>query len=309
MRNNFYKNLILALGLLFTAGNSFAQDDLMKALEAGDNDINYIKHTFKTTRVLQGQSVENMSAGDLDFRINHRFGKVNDGAYGFYGLDGAQTRLSLEYGITNDIMVGVGRSTINKTYDGFAKFKLLKQSTGAVNMPISVSLFTSAALTAVHNNLVSGVPDSVSVPLGDRMSYCTQLLIARKFGERLSLQITPGWIHYNLTAEKHYANDQFHIGIGGRVKLTKRTSFNAEYFAQMSLYGQHYLYYQGLGNKNCFSVGFDIETGGHVFQLHLTNAIGSVEQIFINQTTDSWKNGGIHFGFNISRTFGLINRK
>jgi Membrane bound beta barrel domain (DUF5777) len=295
----------IAALLLFISVPLFAQDDLLKELEAKQApEINYATHTFKITRVVNGQSIEGIAKKHLDFRINHRFGKLNEGEYTLYGLDNATIRLSLEYGITDNIMVGVGRSNTQKYYDGFTKIKLLRQSSGAKVMPVSVSLFANTAITTIDGaQLVSGY----KYKLSDRMSYCGQLLIARKFSERLSLQLSPTWVHRNLVPTKADINDIFALGIGGRIKLTNRTTFNAEYFYQLPGKdgNDKYVDPTSLGTNNSLSVGFDIETGGHVFQLHITNSVGNIEQLFITNTTDSWKNNGLHFGFNISRTFSF----
>lgn len=309
-----YIHLSIVTGLLFLHCSlpSFAQDDLLKELEGSQaREVNYATHTFKTTRVLNGQSVEGMAAKHLDFRINHRFAAVRDGAYNMFGLDQATIRLSLEYGLTDNIMVGVGRGAVNSGVaagiyiDGFTKIKLLRQSSGAVNMPVSVSLFANSAVNTLDHTIL--VTNGDNVKFSDRLSYCTQLLIARKFSERLSLQLTPSWVHRNLVANQSAINDIFAIGIGGRIKLTRRTSFNAEWFPQLP--GSNSLGKTvdptTLGTQNSLSVGFDIETGGHVFQLHFTNSVGNIEQVFIAGTTDTWKGGGYHFGFNISRTFSF----
>lgn len=274
-----------------------AQDDLMDLLN--DNaaaDTNYTTATFKSTRIMNGHSVERMPPGQLDFRISHRFGTVNSGAYEFFGLDQANIHFSLEYGIFNWLMIGAGRGTYEKTYDAFAKLTLLRQSSGARVMPVTVSFFTSAAL-----NTVKWTDPERANYFSSRLSYTSQVLIARKISQGLSLQLSPSYVHRNLVATELDPNDLWAMGAGGRLKLSKRISLNAEYFYLVNAdntYMSHPVY-------NPLSIGVDIETGGHVFQLILTNSLAMIEKGFIGETTGRWLNGDIHFGFNISRVFTL----
>ena len=292
------RRLFLAFLFLLCTLAIFAQDDLMNLLDQNSpKQINYTTATFKSTRVMNGHSIERMPAGQLDVRISHRFGQINTGGYNFYGLDQSNIHLSLEYGITNWLMVGVGRGEYEKTFDGFTKFSILRQSTGAKEMPVSLSVLTSVALktlkfqnTAVTNYFTS------------RLSYVAQVLVARKISEALSIQLTPSYVHRNLVATELDPNDLFALGAGARLKLTKRTSLNAEYYylANPRTYLSQKVY-------NPLSIGFDIETGGHVFQLFFTNSIGMIEKAFIGETTGTWTKGDIRFGFNISRVFTLKN--
>ena len=251
--------------------------------------------TFKSTRIINGHSIEKMPPGQLDFRISHRFGRINSGAYEFFGLDQANMHFGLEYGLFNWLMVGVGRGTYEKTFDGFTKFTLLRQSSGAQVMPLSVSLFSSFALKSLKWD-----DQSRTNYFSSRLSYVGQVLIARKISQELSLQITPTYIHRNLVLTELDPNDLFALGTGGRIKLSKRISVNAEYYflANSKKYMSQQVY-------NPLSVGVDIETGGHVFQLMFTNSLAMTEKGFIGETTGSWKKGDIHFGFNISRVFLL----
>ena len=285
---------------LFSAG-LFAQQDLMDLLtDSTSKEINYTAATFKSTRIMNGQSVEKMAPGQLDVRISHRFGPINSGIYDFFGLDQlTNIHLGLEYGILKWLMVGVGRGSFEKTYDGFAKFTILRQSTGAKEMPVSVSVFSSAALKSQKP-----VNDTVTNYSSSRLSYVAQVLIARKFSPGLSLQLTPSYVHRNLVKTELDPNDLFAIGAGGRLKLSKRISLNAEYYyvANKNPYSAPKYY-------NPFTVGFDIETGGHVFQLMFTNSYGIIEKAFIGETTGQWTTGDIHLGFNISRVFTLKKQK
>jgi len=274
----------------------FAQEDLMDILNKDSKpEINYTTATFKSTRIMNGHSVEKMPPGQLDFRISHRFGRINSGAYEFFGLDQANIHFGLEYGIMKWLMIGIGRGTYEKTFDGFAKFTLLRQSSGARFMPVSVSLLSTAALKSVkwadplRTNYFSS-----------RLSYVGQILIARKISQGFSVQIIPSYVHRNLVATELDPSDLYAIGAGGRMKLTKRISLNAEYY-----YLTNPKTYMSQQVYDPLSIGFDIETGGHVFQLIFTNSVAMIEKGFIGETTGDWLKGDIHFGFNISRVFTL----
>jgi len=280
------------------SSGAFAQEDLMDLLNNKTTDeINYATATFKSTRVMNGHSVERMPPGQLDFRISHRFGKLNSGLYEFFGLDQSSIHLSLEYGILKWLMIGIGRGTYEKTFDGFTKFTILRQSSGARNMPVSVSALSSVAVTSVK----WPDPDRTNY-FSSRLSYVQQLLVARKVNQSFSVQIAPTFVHRNLVSTELDPNDLYAIGAGGRMKLTSRISFNAEYY-----YTVNQRSYMSQTVYNPLSVGFDIETGGHVFQLIFTNSLAMIEKGFIGETTGSWKKGDIHFGFNISRVFTLKN--
>jgi hypothetical protein len=296
------KKLAIILTLTFFLANSSikAQDDLMDLLGDQPKTIDYTYATFKTTRIINSQSIENPAQGVLVFIIQHRFGKINTGIYELFGLDQATTRLGIEYGITKRLCVGFGRSSFEKTYDGYLKYKILRQSTGARRMPVSMSYFVSTAINSLKWS-DQGVDDRPNY-FSSRVSYTHQLLIARKFSNSISAQLIPSLIHKNLVPSGQDNNDIFSIGVGGRVKLTKRMSVNAEYFytptSQIS-----YDFNQP------FSLGLDIETGGHVFQLHFSNAKAFFDRGFITETNGKWTSGDIYFGFGISRVFTLIKPK
>jgi predicted small metal-binding protein len=293
----FVKKIMLC-GIIATACHfaATAQDttDLMKMLE---NDIekttDYTTATFKTTRLINGHTVENVGKGVMDVKISHRFGKVNGGGYELFGLDNATMRLGFDFGLTNYLMVGVGRSTFQKTYDAFFKVKILRQSKGKRVMPITLSYVPTVAL----KTLKFEDPTRKNY-FSSRLFFSHQLIIGRKFSEGTSLQIMPTYIHQNLVQLISDPNDLLAIGIGGRQKLSKRISLNVEYYYQVPGYKLP-------NTTNSLSVGFDIETGGHVFQLHFTNSQGMSERTFISETTGDWGKGDIFFGFNISRVFTI----
>lgn len=288
------KNIILclAISLLATARVS-SQDDLMDLFGEEEPITEFAYATFKTTRICVGQSIENPPNGNLIFIVSHHFGAINQGFQEFFGLDQATTRIGFEYGVNDWLALGIGRSTLNKTFDGFVKAKLLRQSSGARNMPLSVSYFGSTAISSLKWQ----DPDRKNY-FTSRMSYTHQLLIARKFSNALSLQLMPTLIHRNLVAREIDENDVFAIGAGGRAKISNRVSINAEYYYLLPGQTADDFY-------NTFTIGFDIETGGHVFQLFATNARGAIEPYYIAQSGGSWLNGDIHIGFNITRVFTI----
>ncbi len=250
--------------------------------------------TFKATRLMNGHTVETIKKGLLDFRVAHRFGFLNEGAENFFGLDNATTRLSLDYGISNRLMVGIGRSTYLKQMDGFVKYRLLEQATGYKPVPVSVTLLASAAIRTLKET-----DPTQNRTTWEKTSYAWQVLIARKLNDNTSLQLMPTLVHYNMVPLATDKNDRFSLGFGGRQKISKRVSINAEYYWQFNKFAGYY---------NSLAVGVDIETGGHVFQLHLTNSTGMTERTFIHETTGRWEKGDIHFGFNISRVFNLCKK-
>jgi hypothetical protein len=289
------KKLFTLLVIAVSVSSVQAQDDLMNLLEENTpKEINYTTATFKSTRIMNGHSVEHMPPGQLDFRISHRFGTLNSGAYNFFGLDQSNIHFSLEYGFFKWFMAGIGRGSYEKTFDAFGKFTILRQSSGAVNMPVTVSAVTSVALKTIK------FPVERTNYFSSRLAYTTQLLIGRKINPLLSLQITPSYVHRNLVSTELDPNDLYALGVGGRIKLTKRISLNGEYYYLANPKADF-----SQKTYNPLSVGVDIETGGHVFQLIFTNSLGMIEKSFIGETTGSWAHGDIHFGFNISRVFTL----
>ena len=270
-----------------------AQDDLLDALQQSSDTLEedgYVEATFKGTRLINGHSVELREKNALDFIISHRFGRLNSGAYELFGLDESTVRIGFDYGLTDRLNIGIGRSSFRKVYDGFLKYKFLRQGEGRGNSPVSAVAFASTSLTTLRS------PNELTA--ANRLSYVFQLLIARKFNDRFSLQLMPGMVHRNLALSPNDDNDIFYLGIGGRYKLTRRVSLNTEYYylinkPEAGLEPVH----------SSFAIGVDIETGGHVFQLHLTNSRAMQEKGFITETSGDFFKGDIHYGFNISRVF------
>jgi len=286
----------LFIALLFAYASSYGQEEgesLLDLLGEEEEVTNYASASFKTTRIINSQSIENVAEGVLDFKISHRFGRVNGGLSEFFGLDQATIRLGLDYGITDRLMIGIGRSTVQKAIDGFAKYKLLRQSTGKKNMPVTLSLYSSIMVNAQP----WANPERENY-FSSRLFYTHQILLGRKFSNGTSLMLMPTVVHRNLVESTAIENTVYALGIGGRQKLTNRLALTFEYI---------YVLPDQIADiyTNSLSIGFDIETGGHVFQLHFTNSLGMMDKQYITETTGEWGKGDIHFGFNISRVFTL----
>lgn len=286
--------------LLFLGIGAFAQDstDLLSLIPTAKPQKEFVYNAFKSPRVIMTHSMEMLRPGVLDFRILHRFGRINGGAYEFFGLDGPATvRLGLDYGITNNFTVGVGRSNLNKELDGFLKYRIIHQATGPRAKPFSLVAVAGSTLTT----LKWADPTRQNF-FTSRMAFYGQAIVGRKFSEAFSMQIVPSVVHRNLVPTAVDPNDLFAIGAGARIKLSRRISFNADY---------HHILNQNsaAGYYDPLSIGFDIETGGHVFQLHFTNSKGMNERAFLANTEYTWSKGDIFFGFNISRQFQISKRK
>lgn len=292
------KAVLLSAIFLLVSASTFCQDldSLMNAETTSTDKV--ATATFKSTRIINGHSIEQMKNRQLEFRISHRFGTLNEGTYGLFGLDQSVIHFSLEYGINNWLMAGIGRGSVNKTYDAFGKVRILRQSTGERSMPIHLSYFASVELNTLK---FPERPEGTSNYFSSRLAYVQQLLIARKINENLSVQLTPTYIHRNLVKTELDQNDIYALGAGARYKLSKRLSLNGEYYYTYQPNAEHL----DPRTYNVLSVGVDIETGGHVFQLMLTNTQGMREGTFIPATLGSWEKGDIHLGFNISRVFAL----
>ena len=291
-----YKHLLPALvAVAFVIGGvtkALGQDDLLRELaQSSTPERKFTFATFKGTRVLNGHSVETKNKGELEVFIAHRFGRLNSGPVNFWGLDESYIRIGLEYGITDRLGVGVGRNSYYDIYDAYLKYKVVRQREGGAP-------FTITALTAMGLQTYPTRKDDSTLSFFDRASYTYELLIARKLSPGVSVQFTPGLVHTNRVDQTLLKNNQFFLGIGGRCKLTPSLSLNVEYFARINpLAGSPY--------HNCIGIGFDLETGGHVFQFIFSNTQGMIERTFINESEGRFFKGGINFGFNITRMFQL----
>jgi hypothetical protein len=303
--NHTPSKLLLLLFGFIVAQPLLAQDDLLDILNevepVQEETIDYTIATFKTTRLVIGQSVETNSEGVLNVLIGHRFGRVNGSAKEFFGLDNATIRLGLEYGITDHLNIGFGRSSFEKTYDGFLKYRVLRQSKGKVKIPLTMTLFASMAIKSQE-----WADKNRENYFTSRMYYAFQIMFARKFSERLSFQLAPTLIHRNMVETKSDRNDVFALAAGGRVKVSGSVAIQAEY--NWIIPGQISSPIGGQKVRDSFSLGVDVETGGHVFQIHVTNSRGIIEKMFVSETNGDITKGDLHIGFNISRVFTIYDK-
>ena len=288
----------LLLLALICSQISFSQEEQssLLGLLGEESKSEPVTNAFKSHRVINSQSMEMLGEGALDFRILHRFGNLNQGYQQLFGLDQASMRIGFDYGVLKNFMIGVGRSTLNKEIDGYAKYRIFWQSEGGKeNMPISliwVSGFTANG--EQHPFQGTGFEDSFT----HRLAYFHQLIIGRKFSNKLTLQITPTLLHQNVVINSLTPNDLFAIGIGGRYKVSQRVAFVWDYSFLFNRFPDATFAYP-------LSLGFDIDTGGHVFQLHISNAAGMNERAFLTAQNGSWLKGDVKIGFNLSRVFQL----
>lgn len=273
-----------------------AQDDLLSLIDDDKPKKEFVEYSFKSSRVIMSQSMELIRPGVLDFRILHRFGNINGGAYELFGLDNATMRMGFDFGLTKNLMIGIGRSTNKKELDGFIKYRLIHQAKQG-GLPFSVLISAGSSL-----NTLKFTDTARKNYFSSRMAYYGQAIIGSKLSEGFTIQVMPTVVHRNLVASVEDPNDLFAAGVGSRLRLSRRISLNVDYYYRINPN-------EADGTKNPFSVGFDIETGGHVFQLHFTNAVGMNEKVFLTETTNDWAKGDIQFGFNISRSFQIKKKK
>jgi hypothetical protein len=267
----------------------FAQDDLLMEIDTDSTNSQYEKASFKGLKIVNFESTKLVAKNQLSFIVSHRFGTIKNGINTFFGLDDAVTRLNFVYGISNGINIGISRSSFQKTYETSLKYTLARQV--KKGFPFTIVGFNELLInTAIDEN------DVPSIKFKDRLGYVAQLLIARKVNTNLSVELAPTFFHDNYVLLDEQDNSQFALSFGGRYKLGKRWSLNADY-------GWHLNRANNSPFKNPLSIGLDLETGGHVFQMHFTNAQAMNTNGFLGQATGDWADGNIYFGFNLSRTF------
>jgi hypothetical protein len=282
---------VFPLTLLFFTGSLFAQDlsGIMDQMDEKETEEPTIEKTFRTPRIVSMHSVENPAPRELIFNIEHRFGKINTGFYEMFGLDQATMRLGFDYGFSRWLGVGIGRSTFQKTYDIYAKARLIGQG-GVINFPVTIVYFGSASVNTLRN-----VYPTNNNGFSDRFAVVNSLLVARKFGEVFSLQVSPIWLRSQFLLETQAPANDVSLGMAARVRVLPRVHINLEYI--------HEIFDDGVLDKNPLSLGFDIETGGHVFQLFFSSTQGTFEKAYLINTNETWATGGVYFGFNITRVF------
>ncbi len=265
-----------------------AQDDLLDQIDMDPEDTSGTA-AFKGLKIVNFESTKLLSKREFYFIISHRFGSISNGIDDFFGLDFANTRLQVLYGISDEFNVSLSRHSFNKTYDLSLKYLLLRQDD---RVPVTLAGYSQAAINTQLDEALINIP----IDFSDRLSFTQQLLVSRKFNDKLSLELIPTFFHEGFVDFPDQDPAQFALGLGGRYKLGKRWSLNVDY-------GWHLNRASGSPFVNPLSIGFDIETGGHVFQLHLTNAQPTFESGFLGNAVGDWGEGIIYFGFNISRVF------
>ena len=276
----------LLLLLLFPI-SIFAQEDLLADVDTVPATAERVESAFKALKIVNVESTKLAAKGDLYFIVAHRFGSVKDGFEGFFGLDNANTQIKFVYGLIDWLTIGAARNEL--AYDVSAKYRLQPQEKDG--FPLAIVLFNSVAF---NNTLKPSTYPKMEFV--DRMTYVTQLLISRKFSENFSFELAPTFMHENFVEDDNQKNLQYLIGFGGRYKITSRWSINMDYAAHLNRSGSSRF-------KNPLSIGVDLETGGHVFQMHLTSSQGIHEAGYLGQTNGDWLDGNVFFGFNLLRVF------
>jgi hypothetical protein len=275
--------------LAFLCSISFGQDldSLMNTQD--DSRTPGSVYAFTGTHLGNGQTSETNGNGELHMYIGHRFGELSDGFYGFFGLDQATMRLGFDYGISKRVMVGFGRSTNEKTWDLFGKGRIFIQDKKGI--PISLTVYAASSV-----NTLRGIFPMDNDGLTDRMSYTFQAFAARNFNI-FSIQLVPVYLHTVFDPRSSSPEDQLSLGVGGSIRVAKRMHVTTEYYYGFS---EH-----NFPSTNPLTIGIDLDTGGHLFQLVLSNSTGMNDKALLTGTSGSWIDGDIYFGFNLTRTFYL----
>lgn len=286
MRKNLQYILLGLITLGF--GSTWAQDDLLAELSDDMEHDTYELPAFKAMKICNLQSTKLADKGDIYMYVSHRFGSLKDGTSTFFGLDNANTKIQLIYGLHEHLQIGLSRESLRKTYAGSAKILLIKQGKRS---PVNL-----AAYGAININTQLEKERYPKMKYADRLSYASQLLISRRFSKRLSIEVAPSYIRQNLVLEPFQEHNQLALGVGGRVKLSNRLALNADYVYNISRASKSVY-------KDALSMGLDIETGGHVFQLLFSNGQSTNEPGFMTNAEGDWGDGEVYFGFNIVRVF------
>ena len=284
------QNILVIIFILFTC-LSYSQDDLLDELEKDATETSYELPAFKAMRIANLQSTKIADKGDFYLYVSHRFGSIQDGFETFFGLDNANTRIQLVYSFFEGVQFSISRESWRQTYASSVKYRIKRQNE---KFPVN--------LVGYHILNINAELDDDFLPgleFADRMSYAHQLLVSRRFSEKFSFLLAPTYIRENLqdvraTGAANF--NQFALGAGGRYKISKRVSLNADYAYNFSR-DKNSIY------NNPLTIGIDIETGGHVFQLLFSNAQSTNEPGFMSNASGDWSDGDIFFGFNIVRVF------
>ncbi|WP_196886197.1 DUF5777 family beta-barrel protein [Aureivirga sp. CE67] len=280
----------LGILLFFIITNINAQSDLLDELESEtkDTESTFNYPAFKAMKIGNLQSTKVAAKKDLYLYVSHRFGSLEDGFETFFGFDNANTKIQLVYGLFDGVQIGVSRESVKKTYAGSLKLRMLEQTN---KFPLNIVLYGTANI-----NTELKKERYPLLEFKDRMSYASQVLISRRLNNFISLELAPTYVRQNLVYEPFQQHDQFALGTGGRIRISKRMSINVDYVYNFNRHKNSIF-------KNPLTIGADIETGGHIFQLLFTNAQSTNEPGFISNAEGDWTKGDIFFGFNIVRVF------
>jgi len=269
----------------------FGQGSLLDELEVPEQKTHPVTDIFKGTRVVNLQSVEMVHPNILQFMVSHRFGAINDGFYTLFGLDEAEIRFDFQYGYSDRITLGVGRDSFEKTYEVFSKIKIKDQLAGKNSFPMAI-VFYSAMF--INTEETGPTMDSY---YNNRLSFVNQFIFGRKLSKSLSVEIAPTFVHRNFVLTQMDIHDTYAVGIGAKNAINPWVTINMDYCFRLGSFSTQY--------NNSLSIGLDIETGGHIFQIHVTNSQGMFERSFISETSGNWSKGEVYFGFNLSRPFQM----
>lgn len=267
----------------------FSQDELLSEIDTVIEEPTYASAVFKGLKVINFESTKLVAKKGFNFIVSHRFGTVKNGFQNLFGLDEAVTHLNFVYGLSDNINISASRSSNQKIYEVATKFILVNQQAGKI--PLTVVGYTS-----VLANTSLDTDNLPKLEFKHRLSYVAQLLVSRKMNNNLSLILSPTFFHDNYLTDDFQENSQYGIGFGGRYKLGKRWSLNMEYGVHLNR-SENSLY------KNPFSIGIDLETGGHVFQLLFTNSQSMNTNGVFGTSTGEWGESDVYFGFNLARSF------
>jgi len=285
MMNKFYFFVITLLFGCFT----FGQNSLLNEISAeSDYENTFQMPAFKAMKVVNNQSTKLAGKGDLYLYVGHRFGAIKGGIGSLFGLDYANTKIEMLYGLFSEVQVGFSRESFKKTYNLHVKYAIKKQTS---SFPVSIVGYNSINLdTSLDENVYP------NLNYNERYVYISQLLVSRRFSDNFSLQLSPSVIKHNFLTTQAKTDYNYVLNTGSRLKISKRSSFNIDY-------SYHLNRLKNSIEKNVLSVGVDMETGGHVFQLLFSNTQASDEAGVLTGAEGDWLKGDVFFGFNILRVF------
>lgn len=272
---------VLILQLLFFAvpRNLSAQDS--------NQDNKPIKNVFQGTRFINLHSANVADKNELQLFIQHRFGDISGGFYDFFGLDESSSRIGLEYGLFNNFNVGVGRSSYMKTFDGFLKYRILEQSS---TIPLTITATVAGSVPTIKDVF----PDAFD-SFSEKASGNLQVHFAHSF-KKLGFQVSPGYIATGFIPVENDKYSFFTLAAGTSAKLSKKVSVNIEYLHRFE---------DKIDYVNPLSASIDIDTGGHLFQIMISNSQQMYDQAIITNPAGDWTEGHLFLGFNLVREFNF----